>query len=603
VVDDEYVPFAMYPPSVVTPSPYDCENCHWEQPIVANTVGWNNYDPQSGNPYNAGGLLGDVSDAGHPSTFDHNDPYTAYSQTGTTAGYWNDYFEYGKKIESNYDTHHMLSNGNVATDCERCHSVDPDNPSYDPNNPELIRYCETCHDIATLHAIEPHVGTGGTGDPPAVNGWLADGFHVPDTSNASTTDVAPTTYQVFTANEQCFGCHGTDLPTWLPDAPIAGPIISDISTQVIACDGVVTLTGNHFGDVKTTARDVKIRLSSSTIWNVVPIMSWTSTQIEFEIPCWVYATGNYKVAVQTETGFSNLEDLILGSGATVATISPSSGLCRQVITVTGTDFGTARDGVPAGQPDGIAKVVQVVSSSGTWQATVYGAWSNTSFQFLFGDFFQDTDDDFIKDGTEPLLKQCQDMNLGTYSVYVRTIYYVDVDSSTTYTNGDIINQITVSDPEYFTMDNGLALYLVLPNQIERSHYCEIMGDATGDEDTICELGEPCYPQNSIAKIYGWGFGATQGNGRVFIGTGAGWNGMKNVPYAVTTNKVELTRLVWSDLLIKAAIDVPPGAKNNQLYIWIWKDLNGDGTPQYPGEMTDASFGYPGMFILNSETCN
>jgi hypothetical protein len=399
VVDDEYVPFAMYPPTVVTPSPYDCENCHWEQPVIASTTTpvWSNYDPQTNNPY----ALAQMGNAGHPNTFDHNDPYTAYSQTGTTAGYWNDYFEYGKKIESNYDTHHMLSNGNVATDCERCHSMDPDNPSYIPTNPELIRYCETCHDIATLHAIEPHVGTGGTGDPPAVNGWEAAGFHIPDTSNADTTDVAPTTYKIFTANEQCFGCHGTDLPTWLPEAPIASPIISDISTQVIACDGVVTLTGNHFGDVKTTQRDVKIRLSSSVTWNVVPIMSWTSTQIEFEIPCWVYATGNYKVAVVTETGTSNLEDLQLGSGATVASISPTSGLCRETITVTGTDFGTARDGVPAGQPDGIVKVVQVVSSSGTWQPTVYAGWSNTSFQFRWGDFFIDSDFDFIKDTSEP----------------------------------------------------------------------------------------------------------------------------------------------------------------------------------------------------------
>jgi hypothetical protein len=185
------------------------------------------------------------------------------------------------------------------------------------------------------------------------------------------------------------------------------------------------------------------------------------------------------------------------------------------------------------------------------------------------------------------------MALGTYSVYVRTIYYVDVDASTTYTNGDIINQVTVSDPEYFVMDDGVAVYLVLPNQIERSHYCEIMGDATGNEDTICDGGEPCFPQNSIAKIYGWGFGSSQGNGHVYIGTG---------PMYVGNTGLELTRLAWSDLLIKAAIDVPLGAKGLQLYLWVWKDLNGNAAVD-AGEKTDASYGYPGMFILYSETCN
>ncbi|MBN1841275.1 MAG: hypothetical protein JW883_03205, partial [Deltaproteobacteria bacterium] len=103
-------------------------------------------------------------------------------------------------------------------------------------------------------------------------------------------------------------------------------------------------------------------------------------------------------------------------------------------------------------------------------------------------------------------------------------------------------------------------------------------------DTICDASEPCYAQNSVAKIYGWGFGPTQGNGHVYIGTGP--------MYAADTG-LELTRLAWTSLLIKAAIDVPAGAKGLQLYIWVEKD----------GVKTDASYGYPGVFILNQETCN
>jgi hypothetical protein len=584
VVDDEYVPFSQYPPTVVTPSPFSCENCHWEQPVIANGVGWQNGDAQSGNPYNAGGPVGDLSDAGHPSTFDHNDPYTAYSMTGTTAGYWNDYYEYNKKIESNFDTHHMLFNGNVSTDCERCHSADPDQPSWDPYNEELIRYCETCHDVATLHAIQPHVGPGGTGDPPAVNGWEAVGFHIPDASNTNTADVAPTTYRQFTANEQCYGCHADDLPTWLPDPPVAQPVITDIEPQVVACDGYVTLTGNHFGDTYTQQRSVQIKLTTATTWSTVPIMSWTSTQIEFQVPCWVYATGSYKVVVDTETGPpSNQVNMILYSGGSVNSISPTSGLCRQTITVNGTDFGAGQDGVQSGTNSGVIKVVQFVASSGTYQATVYGSWTNTSFQVRFGDLFEDTDDDFIRDGSEPLLKQCEALALGTYAVYVRSIYYEDTDASTNYTNGDAIRQITISDPEYFTLENGVALYLVLPNQIERSHYCENNAAAGGNDDSICDPGETCYAQNSIAKIYGWGFGPSQGTGKVYIGTG---------PMYTSNTGLPLNRVAWSNLLIKAAIDVPPGAKGLNLYIWVEK----------AGVKTDASYGYPGIHILTTETC-
>jgi hypothetical protein len=567
VVDDAYKPFAMYPPSVVTPSPFDCENCHWEQPVIANTVGWQNGDPQSGNPYYTGGPVGDLSDAGHPSTFDHNDPYTAYSMDGSTPGFWNDYFEYGKKIESNFDTHHMLFNGNVSTDCERCHSVDPDDPSWDPNNQELIRYCETCHDVATLHAIQPHVGTGGVGDPPAVNGWEAVGFHVPDTSNTNTADVAPGSYTQFTANEQCYGCHADDLPTWLPDPPVAQPVITDITPEVGACDAYVTLAGNYFGAVKTVDRGVWIKSTSGGVYSQVPIMSWTDTQIEFQIPCWVYLVGNYKVVVDTETGPpSNIKIFTLKSGASVDSLSPTTGACREIITVSGSDFDAAQDIITGAGGFGVYKVVQVVASAGTYQATAYGSWSPTSFKFRMGDLFEDADFDFIRDLGEPLLKQCEYLALGSYSVYVRSIFYEDTNSSGGYNDGDEIHQITISDPEYFVMENALAVYAVSPRNIERSHYCS--GGLL---------------VNGVAKIYGWGFGPSQGTGKVYIGTG---------PMYSSDTGLELTRLVWSSLLIKVGVDVPPGAKGLNLYIWVEK----------AGVKTDASYGYPGIHILTTETC-
>jgi len=550
------------PPSLVSPSPFDCENCHWEQPVIANSIGWTYGD--SPDPT--------MLEAGHPSTYDHNAPYEPYNMYGSlTPGVSGDeYFEYGIKIESNFDTHHMKWRGNVYPDCVQCHSMDSCQPSWDGTNSELIRYCRTCHDVRSLHIIEPHVGPGGTGDPPAVNGWEAVGFHTLDGSGdliTSTTDVAPEVYRNYSTNEQCFGCHGTSLPDYLPETPPAGPEITDMSPNIGACDGYYTLTGNYFGSDKTVDRWVEMTPTLGGTWEQLPILSWTSTQIEFQVPCWIYAEGNYGVRVHTEVGNSNYEVLKLKSQASVTSISPTSGPCREIITVNGNDFdnfGVGRDGVNA-EGYGEAKVVVFSASVGQFTATVYANWTDTSFLVRFGDLFEDLDGDYVRDSNEPLLKQCEDTPLGQYSMYVRTIYYEDGDASGNYSDGDIVHQMATSDPEYFTMAEEPVLYALYPEQIERSHYC--------GSDVV----------NSIVKIYGWGFGPEQGDGKVYIGTGGMY---------YSDSGLELTRTAWTSLLIKAAVDVPGGAKGMTLYIWVEKN----------GQKTDASYGYPGIEILTSETC-
>ena len=548
------------PPSIVSPSPFDCENCHWEQPVIPNTIGW---------------VYGDTPDptfleAGHPSTYDHNAPYEGYnmygSQTPGTPG--DEYFEYGKKIESNFDTHHMLWRGNVSPDCAQCHSMDEGQPSWDATNSELIRYCRTCHDIRSLHIIEPHVGPGGTGDPPAVNGWEAVGFHVPET-NTDPTDVAPDVYRNFTANEQCFGCHGSNLPEYLPEIPPAGPEITNMSPNIGACNGYYTLTGNNFGADQTIDRWVEMKSTLGGTWEKLPILSWTSTQIEFQVPCWIYAEGNYGVRVHTELGNSNYEVLKLKSQASLTSVSPETGACREVLTITGDDFDNfgagSRDTGTNAEGYGEIKVVVFSASAGQYTATVYANWTDTQFLVRFGDLFEDLDGDYFRDSNEPLLKQCEDTALGQYSVYVKTIYYEDGDASGNYTDGDIIHQMATSDPEYFTLEDGLALYALFPDSIERSHYC--------GSDVV----------NSIVKIYGWGFGPEQGDGKVYIGTGGMY---------YSDSGLELTRTAWTSLLIKAAVDVPGGAKGMDLYIWVEKN----------GQKTDATYGYPGIHILDQETC-
>lgn len=88
------VTFQDDPPKVTPPTPYSCENCHWEQ---ASPV------------------------------------------------------EGGKAIRYGLDTHRSM-----GLPCYMCHSfgvTDADNLNWDPDNAERIRHCEKCHTKETLHDI------------------------------------------------------------------------------------------------------------------------------------------------------------------------------------------------------------------------------------------------------------------------------------------------------------------------------------------------------------------------------------------------------------------------------------------------------------------
>ncbi|MBN1841382.1 MAG: hypothetical protein JW883_03745, partial [Deltaproteobacteria bacterium] len=132
--------------------------------------------------------------------------------------------------------------------------------------------------------------------------------------------------------------------------------------------------------------------------------------------------------------------------------------------------------------------------------------------------------------------------------------------------GDGILDVETKGTASFTLEGGPALYAVSPQNVERSHYCP-------DETLI----------NGVAKIYGSAFGATQGDGAVYIGTG---------PMYTSDTGLALNRVVWTDNLIKVGVDVPPRAKGKTLYLWVEKD----------GQKTDAKYCIPAIHILSSETC-
>jgi hypothetical protein len=528
--------FAEYPPSVVTPTPFSCENCHWEQAATA---------PAGGDPF-------DNTTKEHPLDKHH------YNIWGQSIGY----FEYGTDIKGNYDTHHMGFFGNVASQCAKCHSLDPNNLDWDPYNPELIRYCQVCHDVGTLHtlktldpgfpggALQPHVGD--------YYAWEAVGFH------AGGGDGIPTTYRKFNPDEQCFGCHA-DL---IPDSPVLAdcsgftPSISTMTPQSGACYTYVTLTGVNFGVEQLEDSFVQMRLkpTAGNPWEPMPVYSWTDTQIEFEIPCWTLVPGNYQVRVSAACGNSAKVTFALKDWGTLLSVSPDQGPCGTTLTLTGSGFGGGQN-VPTGTAGdtGIARFVKLVASSGQYLVKQYPSWSDTQVTAKFYNLSQDYNEDYLEDAP---IKKCNGSVsswLGSYEVYFVTVYYEESGTSG-FDAGDTIMQVTLSDPELFELTAQPVIFRLNPDSID--------------------------PRTRL-KVAGQNFGPYQTDGIIKVGSKAQWIGGTTAPilcrgkncYKYPANIGELStggkvldrNVLWSNTILKVKFKVPTKWRGKKKWIWIEKD--------------------------------
>jgi hypothetical protein len=546
---DEITPFRdfqTYPPTVVTPTPYSCENCHYQQPVSVGTG---------------------PNHPGHPSTYEHYDSW----------GNFTGYYAYGKPIYTNLETHHMDFRGNVSTDCYKCHSIDPDNPSWVPENPELIRYCEICHSARTLHAIGPHVSDH--------DGWRPVGFHAAGSGPNPTTyakwgplDYTPQANPGYTDAMQCFGCHGDEVPPWTEDLA-CNPAIAEISPITGSCGTIVTLRGNCFGDEHIAGRTVQVKKKAdpSAAWVDVPIHAWTDSLIEWELPCWGLAPGNYDVKVKTAIGSSNKVVFTIRDSSTALSISPDKGSCGTWITISGSGgFGNFRSQMFSDGYNGVHHVVDFVASSGEYTARSYANWSDTSLDVRIWQPFQDKIDqcsidpltgqnrnerNFVQDigdenhdslitcgntapaydecEAEPTIPRCTGLDIGTYSVYVKAIYFGDDDASGDLSCGDTIFQVQMSDPVYFELTNNPYVYKLNPKRIELKN---------------------------ILKIFGGNFGPSQELGDcVRIGTQA-----DAMNPALGLGKEETAVRMWSDTLIKVRVAGPGTWQGKTKYVWVEK---------------------------------
>jgi hypothetical protein len=538
--------FQEYPPSVVTPTPFSCENCHWEQGLVDASPPWTPGDIQP-----AEGA------AGHPSTYDHRDSWNNFVG----------YYEYGKPILGNFDNHHMGFKGNVAAQCWKCHSNDPNDPSWDPYEPELIRYCEICHNVPTLHTIFPHVGPPGTGGGKAVEGWLATGFHaggggdVPGEYIGQTPGVAgmimpaydplnpnPTLAMHFEANDMCFGCHGDAIDPYTGETASA-PVINttDGMVPLAACPTAwITLTGSNFGEEQCS--ECTVDLKDGGVWVSVPVYSWTDTTIVFEIPAWLFAPGNYKVRVHTNSGNAQTTPkLTIKDCASPKTITDDngddSGPCKGTITLTnGTGaFGLTQDNGAPGTTDGVYHTVVIASSQGTYVAQKVQVWANNTVKFKMhkSEWFEDTNGNFLRDTGEPEVLSCDGLNVGTYSVYFKYIFYGDYGTTAgSYDAGDTLYQVETSNPITYELTNDPGITGVNPKALV------VAGD--------------------VIKIIGINFGPTQ-NGNGFVYTGS------NNQYNLDTGKLQNKIKMWSSTKIKIKVKAPAAYLGKKKNVWVVKD--------------------------------
>jgi len=488
--------FNTYPPQVdFLPTPFSCENCHWGQTITPKHYLNDGYS--------------DPDNPGHPSTYDH------YDQWGTFIGF----YEYPLFINKNMDTHH------IGFECSACHLGDPNNLSC--NDPMLIRYCEECHSIASLHSIGEHMSEN--------NGWGA----------VADPDGEPSLYRTFQGNENCMACHGgtvQDYTGGLLYKPAIDMNLWAISPPAGSLHVIVTLRGQNFTDQQAIDRSVELRpTDSSDPWKSMPIVSWTDTLIEWSLPCWAFAPGNYDVTVKTEAGRSNKRVFTVKDGGDFY-LSPSSGPYCTWIAVFGSCWSLGNTIFEDGY-HGEKGLLTFTNALGTWIATKFMTCGSECAKVRLQDFYQDRNGNYVQDIDEPFSSPTE-FPTGDYEVRNKVIYFGDEDGSGNFSPGDIIFEVINSYPVQFEMTNEPCINRLSPKQ-------------------IVDLDAAPYP---LLKIYGGNFGMTKESGdSVRIGTKATANSS-----TLGLGK-EITKIpLWSDTLIKVRVNAPNTWRGKTRCVWVEK---------------------------------
>jgi hypothetical protein len=414
--------------------------------------------------------------------------------------------------------------------------------------------------VETLHTIFAHGATSFYGGPSA-EGWEAAGFHVFGSTSGIPTayrgnglipfDTHPSEY--FEANEMCFGCHDS-LPPYEGDL-LAIPLLCRVSPTAARPTGLIELHGSNFGDIRTPGEDGVYLKGPSTggAWQAdvgVAYGSWSDDLVIIEIKPWDLAAGNYKIRVYSEAGTSpkkafTIHDCISPKEIVVNNDGNwthyNAGPCTAIIKLKN-PIGDATFGFGNTQDQsakGIYGVVQVSTLQGDYIVKNYLDWNPNLIKFRFKKFFEDADGDFLQDGNEPDILNCEGLALDTHLVNIKYVFYMDDDTSGGYTYGDSITRIETSMPVTFELTNEPAITRLRPQQ---------------------------QAKGSRLRILGVNFGDNQGAGEIHIGTRKQYN---TDPFTkgLIMNRVR----VWSDNKVAVRLKAKDAWQGTTKYIWVVKD--------------------------------
>jgi hypothetical protein len=378
----------------------------------------------------------------------------------------------------------------------------------------------------------------------------------------------------FDASEQCVACHGENPPDRRPDVLIQEAHLEALSPNSGTCGSYVLLTGEHFGSEHNSDREIQLKSKDEpgASWVHVPVRSWSNTTVKWALPCWTFSPGNYNLRVYTELGVSNWLVFTVEDHSTSIDSIPDSGPCGTWISLSGPGgFGNWRRKVFGDGYHGVHHVIDFVSPTGTYTAKGYRNWTDTNLEVRIQNMFIDENDqctgqrnfiqddaslvsctvDGIPDSPPPCDNDCaayvcpeepdvyayESMDIGTYSVYLKAIYFGDEDRSGGLSCGDTIFHVATSDELSFTLEPYIDE--VAPQEIVR-----------GD----------------LLTIIGKNFGMDQMSGAVHIGS-------RTMAKAAELDqgKVLNTIEAWGDSEIMVKLDLTPWWENKTKYVWIEKD--------------------------------
>jgi hypothetical protein len=492
-----------FAPTSITPTPYSCENCHWPSGSVpheaathdgntleflADWLNWTGYPVLTTWP---DGLA-------HPQPIEANGP----ANSGIL----------GRVPYSPADgTHHMIG-GNASNRCYYCHASSPGTtPDWNPANPYLIRFCENCHDVYTLHSIQEHVTDNNI-------------YRVGGTDN-----------RLVTADMKCVACHSNySILDPLPTAPSDTPAISHLEpnfgppgiiVNILPASGICfkedPVNGLcSFGQKMSGDRVMMGQKDFFGVWYWVnaPIYSWSEHQIQITVPDRTFDIGKTFVQVHKEqVGTSAFQVFVVLHNPVISLLSPSYSNWGQEVLVSGEGFSVKKESIYE-NGYGYSTYIELHSSDDRYRITRYNgqvSWDPNKILIELTDLLD------INTGN-PAFEQ--DLYPGCWNIKVITDYFRDNPVNGTpgkynldmggFDPADQQLDRVISNPVCLTITKDPYINGVMPDKIPNGGYLEIdgvnfgsiqgqsyvlggtdsalieiVGDGKGNEDGVCEKAE------------------------------------------------------------------------------------------------------------------